>query len=256
MALEILTKLVDQAGIFINVLATAGVINSNDPKVTQALRVLQEIRNPLKFTQYVSDRLSKYIVQDLKDVPDLDKNGVINARDLALLLEEGHGVLNELVLQKIISQDDARPWQEVFIALINAIKLPDVQVAGNNFADHKAKIGPQGLQGISTALRTKRHDWESRCAAAEQEASRSERVSDSVWKENRRLQQELREEREKNAGLNQEIGRKDQQLQDISSQPIIREPRAVRYVYSQPMSALDTSNPDEVAQSHHRNRRA
>lgn len=250
MALEILTKLVDQAGIFINVLATAGVINSNDPKVAQALKILQEIRNPLKFTKYVSDRLSKYIVQDLKDVPDLDKNGVINANDLALLLEEGHGVLNELVLQKIISEDDARPWQGVFIALIDAIKLPEVQAAGNNFAEHKRSIGPQGLQTMSTALRTKQHDLESRCALAEKDKSRAERISNSVWQENQRLQQELKVERETNAGLNQEIGRRDQQLQDISSQPMTERPRAVRYLYSQPMPALT----HEEARSHHRSR--
>lgn len=151
----VLEGLVNQTELFINVLIAAGVINSDDENVVQALRVLSTMNGSLKVADKVAQRLKKYVPEDLAQVPDLNGDGKIDGKDLAMLLKDGQATLTDLIKEGFVTPENAQAWQNVFIQLISALDNQSSglkKVTANSFAEAKATIGPAQLKAISDRL--------------------------------------------------------------------------------------------------------
>lgn len=152
---DVLEGLVNQTELFINVLIAAGVINSDDENVVQALRVLSTMNSSLKVADKVAQRLKKYVPEDLAQVPDLNGDGRVDGKDLIMLLKDGQNTLTDLISEGLVTTKNAQAWQNVFIQLISALESPSSglrTVTGASFAQAKATIGPAEVKAISDRL--------------------------------------------------------------------------------------------------------
>jgi len=123
-AIPILNMLSTQAKLVLTALISAGVVKAEDPNVALALDALGKIQVGLEVSGLAMQELIKYIPKNIKDIADLNNDGVRDTKDMVLLLQSGKVVLDQLITKQLVTSTQATLWLDAFNKLIIALQDP------------------------------------------------------------------------------------------------------------------------------------